>query len=90
MADDFEAEVAGRRDGADAEGWGITYQVSTPHAASYSAKRGSRILYVRMISLCDGAAFGAFEIDYSVTDLKAFDAVVSRMVRGFRPADGAC
>lgn len=86
---DFEAEVRGRQGAAGAEGWNITYQVSTPARASYSGKRGARILYVRMIALCGGDAFGAFEIEYSAAELAAFDPVVTRMMRSMG-ATGAC
>jgi hypothetical protein len=87
---DFEDEVRGRRGVAGAEGWSVSYQVSTPQRASYSGKRGARILYVRMIALCGGAAFGAFEIEYSVADMVEFDPVVTRMVRSMRATGEGC
>jgi hypothetical protein len=90
MTPSIEDEARARAAQATEDDWGITYQMSTPHAASYSGKRGSRILYVRMIALCDGAAFGAFELDYSMVDRAQFDAIISRLVRGFKSADGAC
>jgi hypothetical protein len=66
----------------------ITYQVSTPQAASWSGKRGARILYARMIALCGGTQFGSFALDYSSADRKPFDAVVDRLVGSLRPAGG--
>jgi hypothetical protein len=85
---DFEAEARQRRQWATDEGWGLTYQVSTPAAASFSGKRGSRILYTRLIALCGGTQFAMFSLDYSTTDLRAFDPVVERLVRSLRAGDG--
>jgi hypothetical protein len=85
---DFESEVAQRQRYAGQDKWVITYQVSTPQAASWSGKRGARILYARMIALCGGTQFGSFALDYSSADRKAFDAVVDRLVASLRPAGG--
>ena len=78
---DFESEVAQRLGWARDDGWTITYQASTPSWASWSGKKGSRVLYVRAISTCGGATIGAFELEYSEADLKAFDPVIERLVR---------
>ncbi|MBI4920807.1 MAG: hypothetical protein HY834_03595 [Devosia nanyangense] len=89
MAADFEAEVKQRRDWAAAEGWALTYQVTTPDRASFSGRHGARILYARMIALCGGTAFGMFELEYSVADIQPFDPVVTRLVQSLR-ASGDC
>lgn len=89
LLQDFEAEAAERRAYASADGWGLTYQVTTPGAASFSGKRGARILYARMIALCGGTAFGMFALEYSRSEITAFDAVVTRLVQSLRPAPNA-
>ena len=81
FARDFEAEVRQRIEWAEAEGWAITYQASTPSWASWSGQRGSRILYARAEPICGGDAIGAFEFTYSSADRAAFDPVVNRLVR---------
>src|ERR1700712_3346903 len=58
---DFEASVKQNQKQAEAEGWALTYQVSTPTAASYSGKKGGHILYVRMIALCHGTQAATFD-----------------------------
>lgn len=78
---DFESTVAQRIKWSQDDGWNITYQASTPSWASWSGKKGSRILYVRAIRMCGGEMYGAFELEYSEADLKAFDPVVERLVR---------
>ena len=88
IAGNFEGEVVQRERDAEQDKWAITYQVSTPQAASWSGKRGARILYARMIALCGGTQFGSFALDYSSADRKAFDAVVDRLVASLRPAGG--
>lgn len=81
---DFEGTVRQRIQWNRDDGWNITYEASTPGWASWSGKRGSRILYVRAIQTCGGEAYGAFELEYSEADLKAFDPVVERLVRSLR------
>ena len=86
---DFEAEVTAREGYASDDGWAITYQVSTPQKASWSGKRGARILYGRMIALCGGAQFGSFQLEYSSADLKAFNPIVDRLVSSLKATDGS-
>lgn len=84
---DFEGEVAARlRDDAQA-GWSLTYQAVTPRWASWSGQKGSRILYRRLVALCDGASYGAFSAEYSIADRVMMDAAVERMAGSLR---GAC
>lgn len=66
------------------EGWNMTYQAVTPGWASWSGKKGSRILYVRAIRMCGGDVYGAFQLEYSETDRKAFDPEVERLVRSLK------
>ena len=86
---DFEAEVAQSEQLAKDDGWAITYQVSTPQKASWSGKRGARILYGRMIALCGGEQFGSFELEYSSVDVKTLDAVVERLVGSLKATEGS-
>jgi hypothetical protein len=89
LAADFEAEVR-EREAADASaGWALTYKVSTPTAASWSGRQGSRILYVRAIALCRGTQIGILQFTYMRADIATFDAVVERLVRAFRPTEGS-
>jgi hypothetical protein len=81
---DFESTAAQRIQWTADDGWAVTYQAVTPGWASWSEKRGSRILYTRAIRMCGGAAIGAFELEYSEADLKAFDPVVERLVASLR------
>ncbi len=81
---DFESVVAQRMKWTADDGWAITYQAVTPSWASWSGKRGSRILYARAVRMCGGAAIGAFELEYSEVDRKAFDPVVERLVASLR------
>jgi hypothetical protein len=89
-AADFESEVAQRERDAEQARWAITYNVSTPQKASFSGRRGARILYVRLIALCGGAQLAAFALEYSVADLAGFDPVVDRLVASLQSTGGAC
>jgi hypothetical protein len=74
-------------DFAQGEGWNITYQAATPRWASFSGLNGSRILYQRMLLLCDGSSYAAFRAEYSVADRAEMDPVVERLVSSLR---GTC
>lgn len=87
---DFESEVRTRQAFATGDGWAITYQVSTPQKASFSGRKGARILYARMVALCGGTAFAMFTLEYGRADLERFNPVVDRLVFSLRPTEGAC
>jgi hypothetical protein len=81
---DFDSDVARRMAWDEDEAWTITDQTTTPRWAIWSALKGSRLLYQRMIQLCDGASYAAFRAEYSVTDATTMDAAVERMARSLR------
>ncbi len=86
---DFLGEVGSRQDFDRQEGWNITYEALTLTWASYSGERGSRILYARAISLCDGATYAVARLEYTRGDRFAFDPIIERLVRSFA-GTGAC
>lgn len=87
---DFEAEAAAAEGLAGDDGWSVTYQAVTPSWASFSGSKGQRILYERMIALCDGTQYAAFRLEYSAVDLAELDPVVNRLVKSLEPSgDGA-
>lgn len=86
----FESEVAARERDLEQDRWTITYAVSTPQKASFSGRRGARIVYVRMIALCGGAQLAAFALEYSVADLQKFTPVLDRLVASLKPTAGRC
>jgi hypothetical protein len=79
----FDGEASNRIVQAMDDGWEISYSRVEPEWASYSGARGKRILYVRGIKLCDDGA-GFMMLEYGRQDLKAYDAVVRRMVKSFK------
>jgi len=85
LNDNFEAEVKSRMEQDEVGSWRVTYQAVTAEWASYSAINGSRILYQRMILLCDRQSYAAFRLEYSVRDSVSMDAVVSTLVGSLRP-----
>jgi len=89
MQGDFEAEVKAREGTSADDGWNLTYRDSTPRNASYSAVRGGRVLYARMIALCHGTQFAAFELEYSKSDLQKFNPIVDDLVVSFRATGGS-
>lgn len=88
LAGDFEGQASSAMDYAIAEnGWNITYQAITPRWASFSAVRGSRVFYQRLVMLCDGASYAAFRAEYSVADTADMTPTIERMVQSLRGND---
>ena len=68
----------------------VTYEASTPSWASFSGVNGGTIIYVRLIPLCGGIAFGEFTLSYGRADVAKFDPVITRLVRSFTSGTDAC
>ena len=83
---DMETEVAQRQFSAKQDGWAITYQVSTPTKASFSGKQGGQILYTRMVAVCGGSHFAAFELTYGSASIPIYGPIVDRLVASLKPA----
>ncbi len=88
--DGFEKEVGVNIRYAEADGWNLTYQAATPNWASFSAVFAKRVLYQRLITLCDGNQYAAFSLQYAQSDLAKMQAVVERLVASFQRSDGLC
>lgn len=84
----FEGAVAAAQGFATGDGWTITYEAVTPSWASFSGTQSKRILYQRMIALCDGQ-YASFRLEYSAIDMAKLEPVVDRLVQTLKPADGA-
>jgi len=76
---DFETEAGYERAAASDEGFAITYQVTTPQKASFSGKKGARIVYARLVAIC-GDQFMGFVLEYSAADMAKFNPVIDRLV----------
>jgi hypothetical protein len=85
IAGDFSEEIASRVAADIADGWSISYERRGDRAASWSGRRGERILYVRAIKGCGDAAV-YFRLEYRRASLAAYDAVVRRLVRSLKSA----
>jgi len=76
---DFESEVRGEQSAITDEGFVLTYQVTTPQKASFSGKKGARIVYARFVAICGGQFMG-FVLEYSAADMAKFNPVIDRLV----------
>lgn len=86
---DFESEARAAIGFATSDGWAVTYEATTPSWASFSGMQGKRVLYERMVALCNGS-YAAFRLEYSTVDMAKMDAVVGRLVRTLKGADAGC
>lgn len=80
----FDAEVKARIGYAIGGTWSVTYQAITPDWASFSGVKGSRILYQRMILLCDRQSYAAFSLEYSARNSVAMDTIIHHLVASLR------
>lgn len=78
VEDSFESAAYAASGLAGGDGWTITYEAVTPSWASFSGMRGKRVLYQRMIALCDGQ-YAAYRLEYPASDIARLDPVVNRL-----------
>lgn len=83
---DFEAEAKAAIGFVEEDGWRVTYQAVAPDWASFSGTQDKRIVYERMIAICDGQ-YGAFRLEYTNTELARMDPVINRLARSLK---GSC
>ena len=83
----FEEEVAARRAIYGQEGWSLSYDRQTAGWASLSGTRSDRILYHRLIRLCDDAV-ASFVLEYPAAMKAEISPVVGRLVKSLHPAEG--
>ena len=81
----FEAEVRSALVREQSDAWNITAETITPQWARFTAIKGMRVLYVHMITGCDGAAYAGFRLDYLVTDRAAIDDIIEGLVPTLQP-----
>jgi hypothetical protein len=82
---DFASDIADRIQSETSDGWKISYDRRLDEEASWSGSKGDRVVYVRAITGCDDAVL-YFRLEYDRSSLKAYDAVVGRLVKSLRPA----
>ena len=83
----LEEEIRQRIDMEEKNGWQISYKKIGPGSASFSGSRDGRIVYVRAVALCDGAAGFAW-LEYDKAALKKHDPLVRQLVRTLHPSEG--
>jgi len=89
IEDSFEAAVGDLMVYARDDGWALSYKRVTPSWASWSGSRNGVVLYARMIALCSGTQYAAFELEYPERDLQAMNPVVERLVGSLRATGDA-
>lgn len=85
----FEAAARAGQAGAEAEGWALTYQATTPQWAVFTAVRSGRVLEQRMIAACAGTRYLAFSLDFALAERADMASVIERLERTLT-ATGAC
>ncbi|CAN7357421.1 hypothetical protein [Rhizobium sp. LjRoot254] len=76
----FKSDVEERIQSDSSDDWDISYNRRTANTASWSGRKNGRVFYARAMTGCDDAAI-YFRLEYEHSQLKAYDAIVSRLVK---------
>jgi hypothetical protein len=87
LLDPLSTDVKSRIESAAGEGWKVSYKKVTDRWASWSGERDGRIFYARAIILCHDDQAGFFQLEYPAELREDFDAIVKRLVKGFKPTE---
>ncbi len=80
----FTAESDFRRKLQVEEGWKFTYEKRGASWSSFSGVKDGRILYMRVIALCDDA-IGNFTVEYPASEQRRYGPLIERLVGTLRP-----
>lgn len=83
----LEDEVKSQFDADVQKDLSISYQSSTPHWAVWSGTIGNRVIYQRVILLCDRASYAAMRSEYERDDLNTMHEIIEGLVRSFKGTD---
>lgn len=83
----LEDEVKSQFDADVQKGLSVSYQSSTPHWAVWSGTIDNRVIYQRMILLCDGTSYAAMRSEYERDDLNTMREIIEGLVRSFKGSD---
>ncbi len=86
LMDGFSSEAAASMGFDTDAGWAITGKATTPRWANWSGSDGGRILFQRMIALCDGASYAALRVEYSQADRPDMDPLLERLAASLQGA----
>ncbi len=79
----FASEVSWRIDQDRSNGWIIAYQKQQTNWAVWSGSKGGRVFYERAIPAC-GDATAHFRLEYDKEQKKAFNPIISGLVKSLR------
>jgi hypothetical protein len=83
MPDGFEAAIRDWREWETQMGWTLTYEMTTPGAASASGKRPNWLLEMRAVPLCNDA-LAIMQLEYGVGDAANMKPVIARLASSFK------
>ena len=78
----LEAAIRKWRDWETQMGWTFTFEMTTPRAASASAKRPNWLLEMRALPLC-GATIALLQLEYGINDAVQMQPVIARLASSF-------
>ena len=91
IEDNFAAEGAQYKVLMVQDGWRLTYEnKSSKASAVYSAQKGDRIFYARMITSCGGKAHADYRLEYPIADKAKYDATIKSLNATQKAGKGSC
>ena len=91
IEDNFAAEVAQYKVLMVQDGWKLTYENKvSKSSAVYSAQKGDRIFYARMITSCGGKAHADYRLEYPIADKAKYDAAIKSLNATQKAGKGSC
>ena len=89
--DDFAAEVAQYKAFMVQDGWKLTYENKPSKSfAVYSAQKGDRVFYARMIPSCGGKAHADYRLEYPAADKAKYDGMIKTLNASLKAGKGSC
>ncbi len=91
IEDNFAAEVAQYKVLMVEDGWRLTYENEvSKSSAVYSAQKGDRIFYARMITSCGGKAHADYRLEYPAADKAKYESVIKTLNASLKAGKGSC
>lgn len=79
----FEAAIRKWRDWESRMGWNLVFEMTTPSAASASARRSGWLMEMRAITIC-GDAVALLQIEYGTVEAVTMKPTIERLARSLR------
>jgi hypothetical protein len=89
MAADFSAEANAMLNAARADGWRLSSMAATPGWTAWSGERNGIVIHARVIALCKGTQYAAYELTFPRRDIAEMAPILARLETGLAPTSAS-